>query len=138
MAKAPGELYERETTPPRLPEITPQAYPSSDYSFTLQAVMEMQKTLGQLTQAVITLTEESKEIKGKLNRIGNKVNAAQVGLVISGVVLSAIGSAAVYILCEIWKVISPLIKIKLCAKIDIKKTNAPLHLRVTVYIRLKR
>lgn len=102
-----------ESTPSRYPaETTPQAYHSSDYSFTLQTIMEMQKTLGQLTQAVNTLTEESKKRGDILDKISHKVYAAQVGLVVAGVVLSTLGSAAVYLLSEIWKAMYPLLQLK--------------------------
>src|SRR2546427_117787 len=67
----------RETTPPRAPEITPPAtpqYTGSDYSFTLQAVMEMQKTLGGLTQAVTTLTNQLHSDDAKIDRIDSRIH----------------------------------------------------------------
>jgi hypothetical protein len=102
----------RDTTPAQLPETTPQNYPALDYSFTLQAIMEMQKTLGQLSQAVTTLTEESKKNSEKIGTISHQVYAAKVVVIVVGAILGAIGSGAIYLLCEAWKVIYPFLQAK--------------------------
>jgi len=99
------------TTPPTFPETTPPAYPSSDYSFTLQAIMEMQKTLGQLTQAVTTLTEESKKHREKIDDMSHKIYAAKISLWIVGFVLTAVGGIVAFFLNRIWEII-PLIPTK--------------------------
>ena len=76
----------RETTPPKMAEVTPPAYPSGDYSYVLEIVMKMQDTLGQLKEAVGSLKEQSKHHGDKLEKIGNDVHAAKVvGWVIAGV-----------------------------------------------------
>jgi hypothetical protein len=78
-----------------------------DHSFTLQAVMEMQKSLGQLTQAVNSLTEQTKENSEEIKTIGRQVYAARVVVTIVGSIVGGI-----YVLCEIWKTISPYLQIK--------------------------
>jgi|GEM_PF-3158633 hypothetical protein len=102
-----------QDTPTRFAETTPPPYPSSDHSFTLQTVMEMQKTLGQLTQTVTTLTEESKKCGDIIDKISHKVYAAEKVVVVVGIILGTLGSAAIYFLVEIWKTVSPLIQLKL-------------------------
>ena len=108
-----GKYEQRQSSsdiaPSQFPTTTPPTYPSSDYSFTLQTVMEMQKTLGQLTQAVTTLTDESRKRGETLDKISHKVYAAQVVITIAAVVLGGVGSALLYLLIEIWKTISPLL-----------------------------
>lgn len=47
----------RETTPKRFAETTPPVYPSLDYSFVLQGVFDIQKSIGKLEQAVQTISE---------------------------------------------------------------------------------
>ncbi len=111
MAKTAREQL-KDTTPSQLPQTTPQNYPGPDYSFTLQAIMEMQKTLGQLTQAVTTLTEETKDNSTKIETISHQVYAAKVVVIVVGAILGAIGSAAIYLLCEAWKVIYPFLQTK--------------------------
>jgi len=82
------------TTPPRMPDTTPPAYPSGDFSYTLEVVMEMQKAVGKLTEAVDTLKQQSGNHDSKLDGIGKDVHAAKVGLkiimgvfVVSGTIL---------------------------------------------------
>lgn len=108
-----GQSQAANTTPSRFPETTPPAPHLSDFSFTLQAIMEMQKTLGQLTQAITTLTEESKKRGEVLDRISHKVYAAQVVLWIAGGLLTALGGVAVFFLNRIWDTILPLVRMKL-------------------------
>jgi len=97
------------SVPTQSPQTTPQDYILPDHSFTLQSIMEMQKSLGQLTQAVTTLTEESKKNSTKLDGISHKIYAAEV--VVSLLVL--IGGGVFYLFWKIWDTIAPLIQIKL-------------------------
>lgn len=101
------------SVPEASPQITPQAYSPYDHSFTLQATMEMQKTLGKLEQAVTTLTEESKNSREKLGKIDKDIHAAKVTIKVVGVILAAIGSGALALFWKIWTAVSPLIQIKL-------------------------
>jgi hypothetical protein len=50
--------------------------------------MEMQKTVGQLTQAVNTLTDQQKEQAKKLDAISHKIYAAIAVLVAIGAILT--------------------------------------------------
>ena len=71
--------YEKgDITPPRMPDTTPPSYPSSDYSYILEIVMGMQRTLGQVEQAVKTLTEDSRENRKKIDRLSHIIYAAGV------------------------------------------------------------
>lgn len=102
---------QRDTTPARIPETTPLPYPGPDYSFTLQAIMEMQKTLGQVTQSVATFSDQIKKHDEKLDKISHKVYAAEVVLILVGGILSIVGSGLYFLLVKIWEVVSPLIKV---------------------------
>lgn len=100
-----------DSLPDKLPQTTPpQEYILSDQSgFILQSILEMQKTLGQLTQAVITLTEESKKSSATLNKISHKIYAAEV----VGSLLVLISGGALWLIWKIWATIAPLIQLKL-------------------------
>jgi len=74
---------------------------------------EMQKNVGQLTQAVVTLTEESKKSRSKLDGISHKVYAAQVTVKVVGAMLGVICSGALFLFWKIWAVVAPLIQTKL-------------------------
>jgi hypothetical protein len=87
-AKEDRERGGRETKPGPLPETTPQVFPGPNYDFILQCVFEMQKTVGQLTQAVNTLTEQQKSLSEKLNKISHQIYAAIVVILVFGAILT--------------------------------------------------
>ena|ERR1700719_3319309 len=82
------ERGSREGPPQRFGETNPQ-FPGQNYDFTLQAVFEMQKTVGILTEAVNTLKDQFKHHDEKLDKIGNDVHAAKVVLKIVGAAIVA-------------------------------------------------
>ena len=65
------------TTPEAFPTTAPQV-PSGDYSYTLEVCMQMQRTLGQVEQAIKTLSDDFKEERKKLNRLSHIIYAAGV------------------------------------------------------------
>ena len=73
------------TTPADYP-ITPSPLSGIDHSFLLQSIMEVQRSVGQLTQATTTLTEDSRDHRKQLNRISHIMYA--VGVV--GAILLAV------------------------------------------------
>ncbi len=102
-----------DSAPSKLPQTTPQDYITSEHSFILQSVMEMQKALGQLTQAVTTLTEESKKSSTRLSEVSHKIYAAEVTIKVVGGLLSLIGGVGLLLFWKIWATIAPLIQLKL-------------------------
>jgi hypothetical protein len=65
----------------------PANYPSADYSFYLQAIMELQKSMGQLTEAVSGIRSDIKDHGEKLDRFEKILYAASaigLGLVVVG------------------------------------------------------
>jgi uncharacterized protein YoxC len=79
---------QRQSTPDILPSTNPLSYPSAEHNWTLQTVFELQKTVGQLTQAVTTLTDQQKEFSKKLDRISHQMYAAIVIILLIGAVLT--------------------------------------------------
>jgi len=63
-------------------------YPGPNYDFILQCVFDMQKTVGQLTQAVNTLTDQQKTLSEKIDKISHKIYAAIAVLVLIGAIFS--------------------------------------------------
>ena len=49
--------------------------------------MELQKSTGQLTQAVHTLTEQTREHGNKIDSISHRITAATAGLAVAGTIL---------------------------------------------------
>lgn len=91
----------RETTPQRFPETTPQVYPGSDYSFTLQAVLELQKSVGQLQEAVGTLKEQAKQHGDKLEKIAQRIYAATAVLIVLGTIIGFLLNKGVDLLIQL-------------------------------------
>jgi len=72
-----GKAPVAPTTPEGFPTTSPHL-PSADYSYTLEICMQMQKTLGQVEQAVKTLTDDFREERKKVNRLSHIIYAAGV------------------------------------------------------------
>lgn len=114
MAKLGQKEASSSITPPTSRITPPSDYSKGDYStFILPAILEMQKTLGQLTQAVTTLSEKSKDSGDKLDRISHKVFAAEVVVGIVGSLLLLLGYGLFNLFSKIWDVLSPMIQLKI-------------------------
>ena|SRR5208283_2402347 len=102
------------SVPAQPPQTTPQEFVMSNRSsFILQAVMEMQNKLGQLTQAVTTLTEESKKNSNKLDGISHKIYAAEA---IGGLIV-LISGGVLWLIWKIWDTVTPLIPLLIQSKL---------------------
>lgn len=106
-AREPRRTSEgRGDNPGAMPATNPPSSPSGDYSLaTLQAVMDMQQTLGQLKQAVLTLTDVQKDHTAKLESIGKDVHTGKVALRVIGIVAVGMGGLLTWILARAWDII---------------------------------
>jgi hypothetical protein len=78
MASKPRSEQGRDTTPPSFAEVTPSRQASgAGHDFTLQAVMEMQRTLGELCGKVERMGADLKSQGEKLD--GVRLTLARVG-----------------------------------------------------------
>jgi len=71
-----SKVDQSQVTPSRLPDVTPPAYPSQNYDFILQAVWEINRTLGSLQTSVENLSKQTKEHDDKIDKLSHKVYAA--------------------------------------------------------------
>lgn len=76
------------TTPQRFPETTPTAYPGSEYSFILQGVFDIQKSIGKLEQATQTLMAQQKEQSEKLDKLSHRFTAVIAVALALGAILT--------------------------------------------------
>jgi hypothetical protein len=102
------EEQRKESTPSSFAETPPRPYPGTDYNWTIQALFDIQNTLGRLEQSVSTLSGRFEKQETKLDSVSHKVYAASV---IGGILLALSGVAVVF-LSKIWDVIVPLLQIK--------------------------
>jgi hypothetical protein len=77
----------QEGPPQEFGKTTPPIYQGADYSFTLQAVFEIQKAVGKLTEAVENLKSEAKQQGEKLDAVRNDVHAAKAVIRVVGAAL---------------------------------------------------
>lgn len=72
--------------PEHFPDTTPPSYVGSDYSFTLQTVLDLKGSVGRLSQAVETLIDTSKDQGRKIDRISHIIYAAGAVVTLLGIV----------------------------------------------------
>jgi hypothetical protein len=88
--KEPGRAQRSSrapTTPTDYP-VTPSSISGLDHSFVSQAIMEVQRSVGQLTQATTTLAEDSKDHRKQLGRISHIMYAiGVVGAILLGILV---------------------------------------------------
>lgn len=95
MGKRPPSTGDRKTTPPATQPHGEggAAYGSSDHSFTLQTIVQVQNTLGRLENSVNTLVTSNSTLTTKVGRMEKVIYAAGLILVIclavGGFMLSA-------------------------------------------------
>ena len=74
--------------PSSRPQVVPHTYGSSDHSFTLQAVIEMQKTLGELTSNIQALTKSVESNKSKVDDLVQWKNMILGGAITIGAIVT--------------------------------------------------
>jgi hypothetical protein len=95
----------REGPPQRMAETNPPTYPGTSYDFMLQMVFEMQGKLGELTQGIKTLTDDSKEHSKELKHVGKVMYAA-------GVLIPVVSVLGMWVLEKVWEYfIAPALKV---------------------------
>jgi hypothetical protein len=95
----------REAPPQRMAETNPPVFPGTSYDFVLQMVFEMQGKLGELTQAIKTLTESSKEHDKEIRHVTKVIYAASL-------LVPVISVCAIFLLGKLWElIIAPALKV---------------------------
>ena len=88
----PDRENTHESPPTELPQ-TPPPQPV-DWSWSLQSIMELQKTVGALSKSVETLAAQAEKHDRKLDQISHRIYAAVAVLAVVGGVLAWILNAA--------------------------------------------
>lgn len=89
MARSPGGSGSRHSgSPESLPKTTPQDYVPQGHDFTLQAVIEMQRSVGELTAKVDRLISDVKSQGDKIDGVRMRLawvagGAAAVGFLLA-------------------------------------------------------
>lgn len=97
MTRAPKSDPQHDAVTPSFPETTPQ-FPQPTHDFTLQAVMEMQRTLGGLCEKVDGMSINLRSQGEKIDTVRQQISFVKGALwVIGGLVTLAIIGAGVYL-----------------------------------------
>jgi hypothetical protein len=91
---------------------TPSNYPSPDHSFTLQMIMELQKSTGQLTECVNSLRTSLDRQSGQLDKIEEKVSGVTHKLYAASVVLAILLVVGGFIIDKTWDLMAQQISFK--------------------------
>ena len=82
---------QEDVAPHDLPEMPPPRHVHPGHDFTLQAVMEMQRTLGQFTAKIERLIEDVGRLSTKIGEVEKAVERVKTGAVVAGAILSIVG-----------------------------------------------
>lgn len=88
--------------PPTTPNVTSPAYGAGDHSFTLQAIMEMQKTLGELKASIDTQKSSIDGLKTKVDDLVGWKNMSFGGAAVLGAIIAAFA----FIVGKTWDYVS--------------------------------
>jgi hypothetical protein len=92
----------QDSTPPAGISSTPpipliQNYPGTDYNFLLQSVLDMQKSIGALTNAVDTLAKDARDNAAELRKVCQDVHTTKTIMKFLAWAIPVLG-----VLHEIW------------------------------------
>lgn len=94
----------QDTTPaaPQAGTPSPVFSGHQDHSFTLQAVMEMQKSLGQLTGEITALTNSVDKLDTKVSKLDEKLSGVTHKVYAAGVVISILVLVGGFFVNKAW------------------------------------
>lgn len=96
MARTPRQDPQAETTPTSFPETTPR-YAQSGHDFTLQAVIEMQRSIGELSAKTDRLIADVKSQGDKIDSVRITLAWAAGGAAVVGFLIAvALGVAKLW------------------------------------------
>jgi len=87
--------------PRDFPNVPPSS-PMIDHSFTLQAVMEMQRSIGQLTEAINQLGRSVGTLDNRTKSVEEEVSKVNTKLAIAAAILALLLVAGGYVIDKVW------------------------------------
>jgi hypothetical protein len=99
-AKMTPQKPRAQSAPSDAPQGSPEQYPvppppgfqAADHSWVLQTIMELQKSSGQVTQAIENLTKAQDRTADKLDAMNTRMHTAEKKLYTAGVILVLLSS----------------------------------------------
>lgn len=91
---------------------TPQHFINADHSFTLQTVMELQKSTGQLTECINSLRSSVDKQTTKLEKLEDKLSSVTHKIYAASVVLTIMVAVGGFIVNKAWNLMAQQITFK--------------------------
>lgn len=110
MPKPTRGTSQGEETPRGLPDVPPPRFAQPGHDFTLQAVMEMQKTLGDLSAKVERLIGDVKSQGDKVDGLRHQASFIKGGIAVAVFFITGIVTVASFILSAKWDALLAAIK----------------------------
>lgn len=105
----------RGTSTANPPASTPGHYPPPDYSFTLQAIMELKGAVGQLSEAMARLNRQFERIEEKSEKRFDSLESSMAGvrltISIAAAVLAIIVGVSGFFIDKAWDAVSNRVEI---------------------------
>jgi hypothetical protein len=96
--------------------VPPQPSQMVDHSFTLQAIMELQKSNGQLTEAINSLRTAIAKQDGKIDKLDDNLSTIKQKVYAAGIVLAIFVTIGGFIVNKAWDLLAQQIVLQQTAK----------------------
>jgi len=84
------------------PSSTTQPTSNQDYSFTLQMIMELQRSVGQVSESVAQIHRETGKIESKINKLESSMSSVKTTITVAGIVLTIIIAISGFFVDKVW------------------------------------
>lgn len=85
-------------SPEQFPVPPPPGFQAADHSWVLQTIMELQKSNGEMTHALRTLSEQVKEQTATLGEVRDQVSKGRTIMITAAVIAGALLTALTYLI----------------------------------------
>ena len=84
------------------PSRSTPAVTNQDHSFTLQMIMELQRSIGQLSESVAQIHRDTGKIETRLDKIDASMSSVKTTITVAGIVLTIIIAISGFFVDKVW------------------------------------
>lgn len=85
-----------------VPSLPGQPAANQDHSFTLQMIMELQRSIGQLSESVAQIHRDTGKIETRLDKIDASMSSVKTTITVAGIVLTIIIAISGFFVDKVW------------------------------------
>ena len=79
-----------------------QPNPSQDHSFTLQLIMELQRSVGQVSESLAQIHRDTSRIESRLDKLDSSMSSVKTTITAAGIVLAIIIAISSFFVDKAW------------------------------------